>query len=329
MMEEMTLQYKSPLFGRRTGQYLIKPLRFIHILDNCRDLKPAVELYAVFGGTPAYITKADLGQDIYSNIKRKILSEDSVLFRETECILRTEITEPRYYFSILRAIAEGNCTSAKISQHTGIERSTISKYLQVLLELYVITREIPAGEPDKCKKGQYFLSDNYFSFWFSYVYPNSKLIEMGNSASLIEDTIKPTFSAYIGRLFERCIKDLLWDFNEKKLLPFPFVDCSRWWYREDEIDLVADNDENILFCEVKWQDKVNAMTLYSRLLGKVERYHLYHKKDRIRKNTYYLLIAKSFQDFSPVSDNNVFVWDIRTLSEMFFKTSSPGLETPE
>ncbi len=318
MMEEMTMHYTSPLYGRRTGQYLIKPFRFIHILDYCHDIEKAVQLFAVFGGTPAYLVKASLTLGIFENISSKILNEDSVLFRDTEFVLRTEVSEPRYYFSIIRALSEGCRSLSRISQNTGLEMATVSKYLQTLIDLQLIRREIPAGESSKSRKGQYVLSDNYFSFWFRYVYPYSKFVEMGKAQELVQTQIKPSFTAYLGRKFEDCVLDLLWEFNAKEILPFVFQDCSRWWYKEVEIDLIGVNETSILFCEVKWQDEVNPFSVYNRLIAKSEKYLTYQGKRCVGKKLYYLIIAKSFSEKSSVISDNVLVWDISTISEMFF-----------
>jgi AAA+ ATPase superfamily predicted ATPase len=314
MMEEMTMRYVSPLFGRRTGQYLIKPLRFTDILEHFPDLTTTVEHYAVFGGTPAYIFKADKNKDIYENIISRILTDDSILFQDTEFILMSEVSEPRYYFSILRAIAEGNTTPSKISQMTGLERATVSKYLQVLINLHLIIREIPAGEPLKSKKGQYFLSDNYFAFWFRYVSPFAKSIEMGDGRALCVQEIKPTLQAFIGKKFEGCIEDLLWKLNTSALLPFRFHSCSRWWMKEHEIDLIASGDTDVLFCEVKWQDKVNAGKIYSNLLVKSEIFLSYHPEFR---NRHYLVIAKTFTRESDIVSDKVHAWNTDTLEEMY------------
>ena len=51
--------YSSPLYGRRTGQLLLKQIRFVHILDYIKDFTIGVEFYSVFGGTPAYIMETD------------------------------------------------------------------------------------------------------------------------------------------------------------------------------------------------------------------------------------------------------------------------------
>ena len=105
MMESATMEYGSPLFGRRTGQILLQPLRFVHVLDYLGEMKKAVEFYAVFGGTPAYLMAADPDRDIQENIEEKVMREDSFLFRDVEFVLRTELVEPRYYFSILFSLA--------------------------------------------------------------------------------------------------------------------------------------------------------------------------------------------------------------------------------
>ncbi|NLV27114.1 MAG: ATP-binding protein [Methanomicrobiales archaeon] len=319
MMEDLTMRYESPLFGRRTGQYLIKPLRFVDILDYTADFKIAVELFAVFGGIPAYIFKADIRNTIFDNIITKILTEDSILFRDTEFVLRSEVSEPRYYFSILRSIAEGITVPSKISQVTGLERATVSKYLQVLMDLQIIVRIIPAGEPSKSKKGQYFLSDNYFAFWFRYVYPFTKTIEMGNGRVLCDQHIKPTLPAYIGMKFEDCVRDLLWEFNSNDVLPFIFYHCSRWWMKDTEIDLVAYSDTAVMFCEMKWQDDVNPVKIYADLVRKSELFLSSHQGYTER---YYLIVAKSFTRKKPGINDSVLTWDSKTLLTMHRKVKT-------
>ncbi|NOZ69889.1 MAG: AAA family ATPase, partial [Deferribacteres bacterium] len=59
MMEEETLSYKSPLYGRRTGQIFLKPFpfsvarRFYPYLSFERCL----ELFSIAGGNPGYLKK--------------------------------------------------------------------------------------------------------------------------------------------------------------------------------------------------------------------------------------------------------------------------------
>ncbi len=50
MMEKM-IGYKSPLYGRRTGQILVKPLKFVDVAKYIGDVEKAIGVYSVFGGT--------------------------------------------------------------------------------------------------------------------------------------------------------------------------------------------------------------------------------------------------------------------------------------
>jgi len=59
MMEKL-MAYRAPLYGRRTGQIKLGPLPFKDVARYIGNVKRAVEIYSVFGGTPAYVTQTDL-----------------------------------------------------------------------------------------------------------------------------------------------------------------------------------------------------------------------------------------------------------------------------
>ncbi|MBI5882343.1 MAG: ATP-binding protein [Elusimicrobia bacterium] len=127
---------KSPLYGRRTSQLLLKPLRFADALPHLGHARQAVEAYAVFGGTPAYLMEYDRRKDLWSNIRKKILSPERSLFRDAEFVLRQEVREPRSYFSILGSIAKGNTRIGHIINDTGLNKGVVAKYLGVLIDLH-------------------------------------------------------------------------------------------------------------------------------------------------------------------------------------------------
>ncbi|MGB7533996.1 MAG: DUF234 domain-containing protein [Halobacteriota archaeon] len=99
--------------------------------------------------------------------------------------------------------------------------------------------------------------DNYFNFWFRYVYPYKSLIEEGKAERLV-DSIKKDFNSYLGFVFEKICSEFLWEREQEqeRKLPFLFTKLGRWWHRDKEIDLVALNEETkeIAFFEVKWSD---------------------------------------------------------------------------
>ena len=292
MMESATMEYGSPLFGRRTGQILLHPLRFIHVLDYIGDMKKAVELYAVFGGTPAYIMAADPEWDILKNIEEKVMREDSFLFRDVEFVLRAELVEPRYYFSILFSLAGGNHRIGLICNDTGLSKSIVNKYLSILIDLKLVHRCIPVTEGHKSRQGLYFLSDNLFDFWFSFVNPHLDMLERGNAPLVMDQSVRPQFARYVGKHFEAMVMDLFDHINGDGILPFVFTRIGSWWHRGEEIDIVclAENPYRILFCECKWQDGVDAAEVYAGLRRKAPLVS-WHNDQR---SEYFCVVARSF-----------------------------------
>jgi len=314
MMEASTMDHASPLFGRRTGQILLQPLRFIHVLEHLKDLKKAVEFYSVFGGTPAYIMAADPDRDILTNIEEKILREDSFLFRDVEFVLRAELVEPRYYLSILFSIARGNHRIGLICNDTGLSKSIVNKYLSILIDLHLVHRRIPVTEGQRSRKGLYFLSDNLFDFWFSFVNPYLETLERGNTRLIVDQYVRPRFAAYVGRHFEAIVMDLFELFNQHSALPFVYTRIGSWWDHGEEIDIVClcDDLHQILFCECKWQDGVDGRKIYEELRAKAPHVSWHNG----RREEYFCIVARTFAR-RPEADGRVFCYDLEDLAMHF------------
>ncbi|RZN33531.1 MAG: ATP-binding protein [Methanosarcinales archaeon] len=310
MMESKVMGYESPLYGRRTGQLLLKQIPFIHTLDYVGNFEKAVEFYSVFGGTPAYIIETDPEKDIFTNIEDNILREDSFLYRDVEFVLRQELTEPRYYFSILLSIAKGNHRIGLIANDTGLSISIVNKYLSVLNDLQLVYRMVPVTESYKSRKGMHFLADNLFDFWFKFVYPVMDEIEKGKGR-MIAESIKPRFNQYVGKHFENIVQEVLEVLNERELLPFRFTRIGKWWHKEQEIDVVALNEEikSTIFCECKWRDNVDAPEIIRDLRGKAEFVPVEIE------NAYYMVFAKSFR--RRVEDEDVTLYDLEDMKRLF------------
>jgi len=288
-MMERVLGYRSPLYGRRTGQLLLKPFRFLDVFEYVRDLRRAVEIYSVFGGTPAYLLEADPKKDIFTNLE-KILREDSFILRDVEFVLRQELTEPRYYFSILLSIARGNRRIGLISNDTGLGIGLVNKYLHVLADLQLVQRVVPVTEGERSKKGLWFLSDNLFDFWFRFIYPHLDEIERGKPERTMEE-IKSSFEEYMGRHFEQICREILEEMNYQSFLPSRFSRIGPWWHGEREIDAVGINFESgdALFVECKWRERVDAEKVLENLKEKAK-----HVPRRKKGREYFAIFARSF-----------------------------------
>ncbi|AAM03504.1 TPA: ATP-binding protein [Methanosarcina acetivorans] len=253
-MMESLLGYKSPLYGRRTEQILLEPLKFREACEFFPQLEQEdkVLAYAVLGGTPAYLLEFDYGKPLLENIRDRILQKNTFLYQDTMFVLQQELTEPRVYYSIINSIAKGNTRLGEIMNDTGLEKSKITKYLSVLKDLHIIERRVPVTEksPESSKKGIYLLKDNYFKFWFRFVFENAEYIEQGRQEKLIGDKISPVLNNFAGFAYEEIVLEYL-----KSSPGFPDYIFGRWWDKEEEIDVVGlDSSQNrIIFGEVKWK----------------------------------------------------------------------------
>lgn len=273
MMETEVLGYKSPLYGRRTGQWKIQPMSFPEITKfrRTKSFEDKLLHYSVAGGIPAYWLQFSERKDFYQNLKDHVLKKGEMLYDEVEFLLREELREPRYYFSLLQAIAQGKRKLSEIMNATGISQPIANKYLGVLSALGIVEREVPVTEakPLKSKKGLYRIKDEFFQFWFGFVFPRRGEIEMDRQYNVIS-AIKQDIQHHLALTYEKITSSIL---QENTNLFFPFDKLGRWWDKNEEIDIVGINKElnSILFAEVKWSEKPIGVNIFNELKTKAEK----------------------------------------------------------
>ena len=291
MMEDEVLSYKAPLYGRRTGQIFLKPFPFFEAKKFYPNtpFERCLGLYSIAGGNPSYLKIFNPRLSLETNIKRNILQPEAFLYNEVEFILREELREPRNYFAILKAIALGRNRISEIVNETGLPKGILHKYLFILEDIHIIRKEVPVTEknPLKSRKGIYKLQDQFFKFWFKYILPNKGNIEEGR-VDLVLKKIKDDFNLIVSENYENAAKEVI---NNHKSRFFPINKIGRWWDRNEEIDIVVLNEEEnkILFGEVKWSNKPVGIDIYNSLKRKSLKVELH--KDR--RNEYFCLFSKS------------------------------------
>jgi len=253
MMEREVLGYGAPLYGRRTGQLRVDPLTFP---DACRffpgrSVRDKVAFFSICGGIPAYLEKLDPESSVADNILSHFGREEEFLTQEVEFLLRQELQEVRYYFSIVQAIARGHRRLGLIVNETGLDKALVGKYLRVLSDLRIVEREVPVLEPnpDRSRKGLYRIQDNLFAFYFRFVFPNRHLVGHEGGRTLYERKIGPVFDQFVSLKAEDVARELV-------VREFPHLHrVGRQWDRHTELDLVGvDADGRVeMVGEVKWR----------------------------------------------------------------------------
>ena len=268
MMEEQTLKYTSPLYGRRTAQIRLKQIPFScykHFFPN-KNHRDLVELYSVTGGVPKYIESFHDEEDIYLAIKKNILNPSGYLYDEPHFLLQQEVTEIGSYFSLIRTIAAGNSKLSAIASSLELPQTRLTKYLKTLIDLDILEREVPITEenPEKSKRGLYRIKDNYIKFWFAFIYPNLSFLESDN-AQIVMNKIKKSFiSNQVSFVYEDVCRQKMWEMNADGAWSFNFSKIGRYWDNKTEIDIAAlDPDgKNLVLGECKyWREEVGINVL--------------------------------------------------------------------
>lgn len=258
-MESEVLGHASPLFGRRTGQYLLNPMTPTEAGLFHPELTPdeQVQTFAVLGGMPAYLQQFDSNLDFWTNVDRKILQKGAFLHEEVPFLLMQELREPRLYLAILTAIAEGHTRLNEIGQRalgpTQLNRASF--YLQTLQNLRLVERRVPVTElaEHKSRKGIYRICDPFVRFWMRFVHQESSALEMGDRQEVLE-RIKASWSDFVAPVFEEICRESLTSPAFASRLPFRPWRVGSWWGSKGEIDLVAidASKTKLLVGECKW-----------------------------------------------------------------------------
>lgn len=274
LMEEQTLSYSSPLYGRRTGQIKLGQIRFEHYHDffKGKDRKELIEYYSITGGVPKYIELFDDSEDIFTAIDKNILSKQSFLYEEPIFLLQNEVSEIGTYFSIIKAIAAGNHKLSKIASALEVKQTNLSKYLKTLIDLDILERQVPITEenPEKSKRGLYRIKDNFIEFWFKFIYPYKNFIETNNVDIVLDKIKKNIVDNHISFVYENICIDEMWNLNSMSTWDFHFDRVGRWWNNNTEIDIIAydSNGLDIIYGECNFTEKQVDVDIYYQLVEK-------------------------------------------------------------
>lgn len=274
-MEREILGQRSPLFGRRTSQILLRPFNHLEaagfhpryaVADQAR-------VYAVCGGVPAYLLAFDGARSVEQNLMGQILEETSALAREPEFLLREELRDLIPYHSVLMSLAQGKSSPTQLAQSTGIDVRGLNYHLNTLVELGYVQRRYPVTEREaNARSVRYALDDPLLRFWFRFVFPHQSLLRLLGPARGFQEVVRPELEPYFGRCFERlCRESLPWLYlREGVSAPFS---VGEYWDPEVQIDVVGVRQDNWTdLGECKWGTVSSFPALASELEQKVRRY---------------------------------------------------------
>jgi uncharacterized protein len=253
MMYRETLDRGSPLYGRRTAQWLLKPLRFgdMAAFFPHADCAERVRLWSLTGGVPYYAHLASPHRSFASALRSCVLSRDGVLHSEARFLLSEGVTTVGTYWSALLAIAAGACRISELAGRIGLPANQLTTYLQGLRELGFIRREVPVTEPrpEHSKRGLHVLDDPFLRLWFRCVAPLESMLEFGTVAQA-EKLMATSLTHHQAWAFESVCRQYV----EDRAAEIGAVSVGRHWDHSCELDVVAVDEKRqpVLAGECKW-----------------------------------------------------------------------------
>lgn len=299
LMQEKVLSHSSPLYGRRTRDIFLESLSFVDSTEFLNmTFKDQMKTYMTIGGIPEYLLKAH-DYDRYGKFADdEILSKNGYFYREPYFILSQEFKTIKTYFTILDAISKGNTRPTDIANYSGIETRGIYPYLENLIRLGFIERQVPITGDNR--SGIYIIKYVVFDFWFNFVHRYREQIERDMTIHGKND-----FNRYFGKRFEELIRTELIGY----FFDHPMV--GRWWFRDMEIDIVGLDEEKdeILFVECNWSDDVDPEKIYRQLKEKKDKV-LWGSDSRKER---YAIFAKSFA--ADLSEDDLTCIDLKDIED--------------
>ncbi len=198
---------------------------------------------------------------------------------------------------------DGATKLSEISSKSLVDITNINKYIKVLETLKLVRKEYPITEPVKPRNFRYKINDNYFRYWLSYVYPYKEEIE--EQTERVVAFVKKDYSRYMGVLFEDISRQYL-----QNLLSTDLINIGKWWYKEEEIDIVGLNEgtKEISFFECKWKNLSYNQSV--KILTELQKKTVSVKWLNTTRKEHFGLIAKKIEKKNELRKKGFLVYDL-------------------
>ncbi len=211
---------------------------------------------------------------VAENITDTILNKSGFLYEEPLFLLEKEVREPVNYFSIMKVISMGNHKLAKIAGCLEQKTNSIIPYLSTLAELHLIEKRIPVTEqnPEKSRKGLYYICEYFIDFWFKFVYPHRGELEMDNTGYVLKKIQSAFIENHVSYVFEAISRENFAAYCISGNTVFVPARIGAYWNGNTEIDVVAfDQEHDSIFAgKCKYYDKPVPADVYFDLKKKCE-----------------------------------------------------------
>jgi uncharacterized protein len=258
MMQGLALDRDAPLYGRAREIFEVQGLEVSYVTDVIGSASPRdiVAFYAAWGGVPRYWElAADRPADLRGAIDDLVLDARGPLHREPDRLLLEEVPSAMEVRPVLDAIGAGMHRVSEIAGRIGRPATSLSRPLDRLIELGLVHREVPFGEPPRTsRRSLYRIADPFTRMWFRIVAPHRGELVSGTRRSRLA-VFDRHWDGLVAATWEDLCRQRLPAMSHARLGDRgDWKPASRWWMgAAPEWDLIAEDvaGERLLLGEVK------------------------------------------------------------------------------
>jgi len=280
MMLDLFDGNSAPLFGRARETIRVSPLEIGWIREafGAGDPRATLDAYAAWGGIPRYWELARNFKNMREALVELVLDPLGQLHTEPQRLLSDDLRDTVQSSSILALAGQGVNRMSEMASRLSMPATSVTRPLRRLLELGLLTKEIPFGEsPRDTKKALYKISDPLTSLWYRFVEPNLSRLEMRRIGQ-VSDEIDASWDSHAGHVWESVCRRAV---SFIDIAGTSWNPASRWWgagldRRPVEFDVVAESVDggSLLVGEAKLSSRGRMDKIESELVSKIERFPL-------------------------------------------------------
>lgn len=265
---------REALYGRfdlSLGVHPFAPHEAALMLERLSPQNRAL-VYGIVGGVPMYLAWWDQGESVKANISRLVCQPGARLLTEGDFVLRADLDRGEFAHQVLHAIANGVSEYGRIKDRI---RAEPARTLDRLVDLRLIERLAPVGEPERSRLRHYRLADPFLAFHLGVASRYHTEIERGLGAAIVP-VLVDSLNDHMGGVWEEVFRQHLRRLaNDGRLgVKGNVVAVGSWWDRSsnnqlDALVLAERSATPVLAGEAKWTKFPDARRMVDDLRRKV------------------------------------------------------------
>ena len=199
--ESEILSAGGPLYGRCHLRIELREFfldESIAMLPSSWPLEEKIEGHVITGGIPYYLKAMKGHASMKEAMEAELFDSLGALFNEPRLFLSYEVRSFSTYDMILNQMAKGADTVTEIADKTHLDKNNVSAALNKLRTWRICgTRE---NIISKKGRSRWEIQDNFFAFYYSFIYPDRMRIENETPPDL--GTLEEKIHLFISRAIE-------------------------------------------------------------------------------------------------------------------------------